>query len=173
MVFVALLAVVGVVIVVALLTRTDQPTLPPGAAPPAAPDYSLTNAEALARFKELDALRNRALEERDFSRLSEIFTPTSKAGERVRTSIRKLNRSGVHVSYRLETNQAKIIEAQPDVIRVEQRVVFDTSFADEAGNDMTIGGGLERQVIRWTLQRVGSVWLLDDGLIIKAKELPR
>jgi hypothetical protein len=155
-----------------MLTTADQvPNNPSTAETATEPDYSLTNAEAIARFKELDDLRLASLRSRDQSLLETVFTPQSPAGQRVRKSIRRLEQQSV--LYRTRHLDSELFVRQNDVhrITVEQRVTISPKFVDESGRDVTGKEFLERQTIRWTLRLLDGVWLIQDALIVDAQRL--
>jgi hypothetical protein len=169
MVFVALLAVVGVVAAVALLTRTDQPTLPPGAAPPAAPDYSLTNTEALARFKELKQLRDRAYHQRDTSLVENIYLGDSPRRSDAIRELRQLESDHVIDKTRFLTLDVTVVLNRPDEIQLRQKVIVRPKVTDEAGKDVTTGGRVERRTVDWTLRLEDGEWLVYDTVITAAE----
>lgn len=166
-VFVALLVVLGIVIAVVLLTRSPEPAPPAtGSAQPA--DYSLTNAEAIARFKELDALRRQAYEERDPNLVPMVFTAESAIGETVDQEIRQLKEDHVLSKTKFFTKRISVIDSTSTLVRVRQVVVIDPKVVSEQGREVTTKGRIERQVIEWTLQRELGQWLIDDAVIVAA-----
>jgi hypothetical protein len=150
-----------------LLTRPSNE--PASNSPPRSDNFALTDAEAIERFKELDALRIQALESRDPTLLSKIFTPSSPASSRISTSIRKLKRSDVRVRNDYQRQRLVVLRNEDTELVIQQAVTFDVQFFSESGEKVTQGGGLERQVIEWTLSRQGDTWLIENGVIVKAQ----
>lgn len=158
-----------------VLTRTDEigpapAVIPQGTTSP--PDHQLTDAEALAEFQRLDALRQRAFEERDLELLGRVFTETSPSAPALETTIRRFRAKGVFADERLRVVRETLVDNGPEEIRVEQVVVLDIVFKDAAGRDITKEGGKERQKVRWIVRYEDSAWRLHDGLIVAARPIP-
>lgn len=131
--------------------------------------FALTDAEAIAKFEELNELRLRALRERDPSLLSLAFTPDSPIADNVAKSIRQLTRSGIIRRTAEETQSVVVISSDSAEIQIREIVVIDPLFVDESGKDVTGERFRERQTVEWTLRLVGDRWLLHDGLVIGAE----
>ncbi|MGH2746498.1 MAG: hypothetical protein ACRDKB_01055 [Actinomycetota bacterium] len=133
--------------------------------------FALTDAEAIAKFEELNELRLRALRERDPSLLSLAFTPDSPAGQRVAASIRRLTRDSVLVRTSEETEEVSLSSNDPSEILLLQTVVVTPRFIDEQGKDVTQDPAVERWTVEWTLHRLSDRWLIHDAEIIESEPL--
>jgi hypothetical protein len=161
--FFALLALLVAIGGLFLLTRPgDDPN--PGPAPKS-DNFALTDAEAIDRFRELDALRITALRSRDASLISHVFTPKSPAADDVAASIRTLTRQSVLFRSTYESKSVRVTENTPTEIHVLQRVVVTPSFVSEEGEDVTRDDSSQLQETDWTLRRVADLWLIHDGVI--------
>src|SRR5687768_14513341 len=156
--FAALVAVLVAIAAVVLLTRPD-PAPVPSTTTNDPPDFSLTNPEAIDRFKELDALRLTAYESRDVSLLSQVFHPDSPIQSKVYREIRLLRREGVLSRSTFITRSIRVVSNVSHEVTLTQKVVIDPKFVSESdGQDVTTGGRRELQEIDWILSRRGSVW---------------
>ena len=168
--FIVLVGVVGAIVAVALLTRqTDATSAPAPTTSIASPDYSLTNAEALARFKELDQLRLEALRTRNEGALAVVVVPASPASRRLSKSITTLRKANVLDRTREVTTSVSVVTNSSSAIRLRQEVTIHSKFVDESGKNVTSGRPTERQVIDWELRRVGSTWLIADGTVKRVR----
>ena len=169
-VFLILAAVLVAVGAAIWLTRPDNSSTE--ASTPAAdtpPDFSLTDEEAIARFKELDELRLRALRERDLSLLSLAFTSDGPAYKRLKESIKQLRNDDVFFRSEYRTTEIQIGSNSPDRIEVIQQVIVSPRFVSESGNDVTDKEFVERQESRWILRPEEAVWLIAEGTIVDAE----
>lgn len=144
----------------------------PGAASEREDDLRLTNAEAIARFNELDNRRLALFSEPRRDLAGEVFAPGSPALRRVFRSLSRLKSENAyleHVHYRTET--LRVLASSPDKIRLRQRVVVRTRVRSEAGEDLTIDARPKRQVVIWVLRRQGREWLIFDGKVVTARFL--
>lgn len=170
----AVLAVILVVVgVVFWLTRPDSAALPGPleAQPLPETDFSLTDAEAIARFKELDELRLQALRTRDATLLRLVFAPHGPAQERVQQSISELKSNAVLFRSKYETSKVEVVRNSPTRIKILQTVLVEPRFVDEAGNDVTGNRFVERQKSEWVLLLVEDEWLIHRGTIVRATQL--
>jgi hypothetical protein len=169
--FFALLALLVAIGGLFLLTRpTDESN--PGPAP-RSDNFALTDAEAIERFKELDALRIRALRSRDASLISQVFTPNSPVAEDVMDSIQTLNRQNVLFRTTYKDSSLHVVTNTANEIHVLQRAVVNPRFVDENGIDVTRNDSTQLQTTDWTLRRMSDVWLIHDGLITKVRDLKK
>jgi hypothetical protein len=168
--FLALLALAVIAGVVLVLTTSDSaPNNPSGAETATEPDYSLTNAEAIARFKELNDIRLAALRQRDESLLDTAFTEKSPAADRLREAVTQLRRDNVR-DRTVEINRdLSVISSERNEIEIRQEVLIRSRFVDSKGRDVTSGRRKEIRIVRWTLRQVGTDWLIFDGLITSAE----
>lgn len=161
-----------------LLTRpTDEAPTPPGSpvtASPSSTDQALTDAEAIARMAQIDKVRIRSLEQKNFELLETVVAPASPALRRLSRSIRSLIKDDVRLVQRLhEVLRASVLSKSSGEIRVKQTVRVDIQFEDARGVRLTKGTGKEVQVLISTLRNVGGEWLFFDGEIVRAEALAK
>lgn len=172
-VFVALVTLVAAITGAVLLTRETPPPPPgpsPGGSATPTPDHTLTDEEAITRFKELDALRIRALEERSVQLLRSIFTPNSPAFERGRKSIKNLLRSEVVVDDLWDLRSVRVTSNSSTEVGLRVRGLSDARFFDEDGNEVTDQAQLERRVVSCSMRLV-TEWLLHDCRVTEAQAI--
>lgn len=133
--------------------------------------FALTDAEAIAKFEELNELRLRALRERDPSLLSLAFTPDSPAADKVAASIRKMTRDSVIVQPGENIQSVLVISNGPSEVTVQEVIIYRPRFKSESGKEVTSDPVTERRTVEWTMRLVDTRWLLHDGLIVAAEEL--
>ena len=153
----------------ALLEKDDEDgrpaPSPAGTVPTDEEDLSLTDAEAIARFKELDRLRIEALEQRDLALIGKLYTSDSPALQRGKKSIRQLRRTGVRVDERWELEQVTIDVNTTDEIKVVAVGVSAARFFDAGGNDVTKTSPRERHTVECVLRPEEQGWVIHDCLI--------
>jgi hypothetical protein len=172
--FLGLLALaVAAGLVLMLMTPVTVTEHPSATTPTAKPDYSLTNAEAIARFKELDELRLDAYSRRNAELIEQAFTNESPIASRIRSEIRDLRVDGVLSKTSFETRSITVAMNAANLIRLHQIVVIRPRFVTESGRDVTKKHVTERQEIRWTLKRDQGDWLLHDAVVTKSQILSR
>lgn len=169
---VLLIVTVGGAALAVMLTRPDptQPratTSPQGS--PTPPDHSLTDAEAITRFKELDRLRRDAYERADPTVVSDIFTSEGRIDSVVHRELRTLQRDGVRSESTFKTLSIEVLRNQGAEIHIRQVVVVAPRFVNAAGRDVTGHAPPERQTIEWTLAWTGESWLIGDSVIKQLK----
>ena len=169
----ALAIVAGVLVAVGLTWYlTGSSAEPTPTETPTPSDFSLTDEEAIARFKELDHLRVRAIDSRDASLLGAIFVSSSEIGRITERNIQRLARARVHAKHEpYETKSVRVIANSERVVRIEQVVEFDVRFEGSGGENLTEQGGLERQRIIWTLVRQADKWRIDAARVVSSKVL--
>ena len=169
-VFLVLMSVIVAVGAVVLATREDEPPPQPPTQSPS-PNFALTDAEAIARFKELRPLHLSAYRDRDLSVLSLVFTPESDVGETVTREIRRLLRDEVVAKPRYVRQKLSLLNNSSTEIRLVETVRFTARFFDESGNDITVGPAPETQVISWTLRPYDTKWFIDESEILRSKQV--
>ena len=165
-------AVVAAVLVAIGLTWFFVKPEPAEPVPPSTPtpaDFSLTNEEAIARFNELDQLRIQAYETTDVSLISSFLTTDSPIRRNVESEIARLHRDDVSPEMQIEQKALKII-TNGDEVQLRQTVILDVLFSQN-GENVTRGGGAERQVILWTLRPESNTWLIYDATIQDARRI--
>lgn len=134
------------------------------------PDFSLTDAEAIARFKELDALRIDLLRNRDQSLLSEVFVSGSPAEKRLVRTLSLLRDERTFFRSRSKTMSLSIAANSGNVIEVTQVVLVYPRFVNEKGQDVTAGRN-ERQTVDWEMRLFRDRWFLYDGLLTDVEKI--
>lgn len=174
-VFGILFAVVAVAAGAALLLGAkpvQQPaTAPETAAPAASPtDFSLTDEEAIQRFKELEALSFEALEERNAELIASVYLPDSPVRKGALEDVAELKRNNTVVRIDSKSLSISVGRTTPTEIRLRQTAVIRTRFTRIA-NGESAGGSVERQTIRWSLRRQGDSWLIHDAVVVAAERV--
>lgn len=172
--FVVLLVLLaaGLAFVLTRTTRTEPTPGPRSTSSQLPRDAPLTDAQALATFRELDKLRQQAFEERDLDLVEEVFTAFSPSATTLKQTVRRLRNQGVFPDERLRVLQERILANSEREVRVEQVIVLDIVFNDAQGRDITEEGGKERQKVHWVMRYEDSRWQLHDGLVVAARPLP-
>jgi hypothetical protein len=166
--FVILLAVVGMVVAVAVLTRQrEAPSAP--ATTSGAPDYSLTNAEALARFKELKQLRDKTYHQRDASLVTSLYSSDSPRRLDAIRELRQLRNDHVIDETRFVTLDVAVVSNSSKEIGLRQEVMVYPKVTSESGKDVTTGGHVEKRTVQWILRLEDGVWLVYDTVITAAE----
>ncbi len=169
-VFVALLGVIAAIVAVVLITRPAAPT-PAAPAPIESEDHSLTDAEAIARFKELSDLHTKAYREADRDLVDLIYTSDSLVRPTALDEIETLNERGVFSRTRFDTQAVEVVQNTVSQIKLLETVVVYPKFVDRRGRDVTKRGVVERQRVHWILRPESSRWLVYDTVIIASRKL--
>ena len=158
-----------------LLTRASDGAPKPTSNPTPAPtptNHSLTDAEAIARFKELDRMRIQAFEQVTLNWLGDVFTPNSPEKTRAAQTIRQLSADAVLMRHRpYRTVSLDVARNDSREIELQQEVILDIRFVTSDGTDVTEEGGRERQTVLWTLVLVDDRWLIEEGEVLRAVSL--
>jgi hypothetical protein len=171
-VFLALMAVLVAIGGLVLLTREDDPPSPTPRTS-ASPNFALTDAEAIARFKELHALSLRAGRTRDASLLDQVFSSTGPTYARAVRAIHRLRRDKVRDKTSVHFLNIEVARNSHEDIRIIEVSVVAPCFVTEAGRDVTKSPKLARQRTRWTLRQEDSVWLIFDSVLERSRALER
>ena len=150
------------------LTRPTTATPDPVTAPEPSPtpsDHQLTDAEAIARFKELDAVRVQALEKRTVRSLAEVATRDSPVVDRLKKTVADLRRNEVVVDELWRIRRVRVAENTSTQIRLVVNGVSNARFFDEAGDEVTEQSRRQFQTVECTMRLVASNWLLHDCTI--------
>ncbi len=170
-VFLGLLGVIAAIAAVVLITRPATPT-PAAPAATESEDHSLTNAEAIARFKELDALRLSGYWQRSASTAVSALTSNSPIRRRVGREIQRLRRDGVIDKTTFETEAVSVLANSASSIEIQQTVLIDPKFVSEVnGEDLTERNRRQRQEIEWLLRMQGGEWLIHNATVVRANVL--
>jgi hypothetical protein len=153
-----------------LVTRSNQATTPPVTGQGRSGTFSLTNAEAIAKFKELNRLRIRAYVQRDLTLVPLVAIPNSPAARTASREIRRLKADSVIPKPKFLTKRLTVAKNSASAVQIRQVLRYDLRFVDEHGNDVTGRDRPQRQVILWTLRLSESGdWLLSDGVITASR----
>lgn len=166
--------VVGAVLAVAagaLLATRDASPATPTAQPSRSPDYSLTDAEAIAEFEQLRSAAFLAIRNRDVSLLNEVFVPGGALYRRASREIEALIDEGVEDRSAFTSMTVDVLRNSPTRIEIRERSRLEPCFKDAGGVDVTRGPAAVLQVAEWTLILNGSEWLLQDAVISRDKVL--
>ncbi len=153
------------------LLRPDAPAEPTPTSDPPAPTFELTNAEAIARFEQLDALREVAYRERDPSLVTQIYVSGSPVEKVVIGELRQLRRDDVRDETRTQRESISVVKNDEREIVIEEVVVLRPRFVNERGRDVTEDARPVEQVRVWTLREQAGTWLVYDAVIRKSRFL--
>ncbi len=129
------------------------------------PSFTLTDAEAVERFEELNRLAIQAGHERDLSLLSVVFTSTGPTHERASREIRRLITDEVMDETRFITVKISLVtNAESEIRLLETRQLFPC-FVTANGQDITKDDSVVEQEILWTLRPEDSEWRIHDGVL--------
>ena len=152
-----------------LATRDSSPATEPG--PARSPDYSLTDAEAIAEFERLKEMLSAAYHHRDLTLVDQFVAPDAAPGvRRVEDELRTLLAD--QVLYRTKETREALEVAVNGSARVEFRetVVKQPRFIDErSGKNIASVMEPERQVIVWVIRRYGTEWKIYSSTIVSAE----
>jgi hypothetical protein len=164
----AFLVLAALLVVIALFARGKDhaPASPTQQARSAT--VSLTNSEAIAKFKELNRLRIRAYKERDLSLVPLAFVADSAPARTATREIRFLLRRRVLAKPHFHTLALSVQANHPDSVRIRQSVVVDGRFSTESGKNVTAPSRPKRQTINWVLSRDGSEWKISSSVVVEA-----
>jgi hypothetical protein len=165
----AFIVLAAILIGIVLLTRSNHQTVAPRDHGHSG-TFSLSNAEAIARFKQLDRLRIRAYVQRDVTLVPLVAVPNSRAARSAIREIRRLRADSVIPRPNFRTKRLTVKAATATEIQIRQVLRYDLRFVDGHGNDVTARDRPQRQVILWTLRKSDSGdWLLSDGVITASR----
>lgn len=168
--FFLLAAVAGAIPLGIFATRDEAvPSEPPAAV--RSPDYSLTDAEAVAEFERLNDQLMEAYRERDITLAEQIFTSDSPMLPRVRKEIRTLIRESVVSLTRFEPVSTRVLQNSPGDITIERIEVLHPSFRSERGKDVSRSTTPEQQQIEWSLRLEVAEWRLHDAVVTNRRTL--
>ena len=166
----ALVIVAGVLVAVGLTWYlTGSSAEPTPIATPSPADFSLTDEEAIARFKELEAAKLHAYRRTDPSLLSTIFTSDSPSRRLVERDFKKLEANGVRFRTSFVTTSIELVRNDGGGIVVRQTVIVRPRFL-QGGGDVTTSEPQE-QVVDWVIKRQGDQWLVHETLVRDTREL--
>ncbi|MDQ3645960.1 MAG: hypothetical protein M3345_03395 [Actinomycetota bacterium] len=167
--FLLILAAVCLVAGALYLSLARERSTPTTAAESPSGEFALTDAEAIARFKELESLQLRAYRQRDLSFLDAVFTPETPMRAAAQREISQLLQKDAFTRTRFQTQDISVISNTHTEIILKQSVIVHPKFVDTKGRDITVNPVVDHRVVHWTLLRVGDRWLLHRALIVSAQ----
>jgi hypothetical protein len=159
--FFALMALLVAIGGLFLLTRPNEEPGPGSA--PKSDNFALTNAEAIERFKDLNALAIQATRRRDVTLLNQTFTGDGPMRKRALTVIQSLREDNVFEKSRIEVVGVSVVDNQRALIRLRVIDRLYPCFVTEAGRDVSESHRPIERVGIWTMRREGSLWKLDES----------
>jgi hypothetical protein len=133
------------------------------------PDHSLTDAEAIARFKELDAVRLAMFDRGDRKMIDHVFVVPGPAAKRAAQGLAQLRRQNLtlhHPVYRILDVQ--VTSNSPEEIKLRQVLILRTQTRPSRGQ-VAADERLRRQVVTWTMKTLDGSWFIFDGAVRKAR----
>lgn len=181
--FVGLLALLAVALFLARSAADPPPLAEPVGRPAAQPEPaiqtvtsepapSLTRAQAVARYRALDALLLRAYRERDVSLFTAYLTADSGLHEVGRKEIARLRADGVVMRPRARTRRISIRSLGPLQIVVRHTSVQDPRFFS-SGKDITIDPQANLVTVDWFLRPSGGAWKIFNSRVRAVTPLRR
>lgn len=134
---------------------------------------TLTDEEAIAKFRELNAVAIRAARNRDTALLSLVFTPSGKTAARARAAIQELKRDGVYDESEIQTVSTRVISNTQSSVTLREVTRVLPCFKNEAGEDVTEAPSHVQRVAQWVLVRAREQWRLSEARIIRQREIGR
>jgi len=122
----------------------------------------LSDDAAVSVYREVDDLRQQALERRDFSIVARFLTPSSPMRDRLKTTIRSLKRNGILVDERWDVDSIQVTESASTRIELRVEGTHSPTFTDVKGRPVEAEDEIKQQQVRCVLRLVASEWLLDD-----------
>ena len=130
----------------------------------------LTPKQAKRVFVALNEKRYAAYRRRDLDLVPATFTSNSPIRHTVLREIRKLKRDSVVMRTQEATKKLSILSIKQGRLQLRQVAVVDAKFL-QRGENITAGGALQRQVVKWVLHRDNGQWLFHNGLVLKRVNL--
>ena len=154
-------------------TRDASPSEPPPPAPPPSPDYSLSDAEALAEFERLNAQLMMAYEERNIALAEAVFTSDSPMLPRVRKEIKTLIESDVVSTSEFDEISTRVSDNMNNAVTIRRVEILRPGFQTEDGRNAAGSTAPERLQVEWTLHVEQGQWLLHDAVTVDRKIIKR
>ena len=135
------------------------------------PDFSLTDEQAIARFKELESLQIAAYENVDLTAVSDFAGP-GPFKDKVVQELRQLRRDDVFAVLSMKNQQLRVTQNTQSQIAIEETVTLNIEFHDVNGGDATTDGKPQRLVVDWRMESFENGWLITKSTAIDTIELP-
>lgn len=177
-VFAVLMALVACLTAWGLATKANDPEVTPLPAPNTStasePDYSLTNAEAIERFGELNQLRIEAYKTRSLSSVDLYVIPESELATLNRDEIKQLRKDRVFFHPLSETQELVVVSNTENEIVLRQVSIEQAKFLSETGKDISETDDRFKETTIWTLRLdLGSdEWKFFKANLTKSKRIP-
>lgn len=159
-------AVAGLV----MLTRDAAPSEHSPTTRPS-PDYSLTDAEAIAEFERLHRMFRTASMHRDQSLVDAMLTVDSPLHTTAQQQIRQLISDGVLDRSRFVEQSVGVVENSGSEVELRQVVVIHPRFVAEATGRSVAEGTSLKQTVRWSLALDGTVWKIHDSEVLSSRRV--
>lgn len=165
-----LLAVVVALLAAAILLTRPEAQVEAAATNPTstAPNFALTNEEAIARFKELHQMRVQAYRSLDAAVLPRIYESGSEVLAIALNDLRRLSRDGVRDTSIFRTKSLAVMTNESDEVTIEQVVDVAPRFVSRGGKEVTTGPREVRRHVLWTLSLQGTQWVVADAVVTRA-----
>ncbi|HEX2296606.1 MAG TPA: hypothetical protein VHN37_15040 [Actinomycetota bacterium] len=167
----ALVAVLATALGAAFFATRDASPSEPPRGPVRSPDYSLTDAEAIARFSELHDLFRTASMSRDVSLLGVMLTGNSPLHAPARRQIQQLIRDRVIDRSKFEDVHVAVTANTPTRLEIEQVVMVHPVFRTEDTGRLVSAGPPLRQRVAWVLALEDSVWKVHDSEVLSSRRV--
>ncbi len=169
----AFFLLIGVGVAAAVAAFATQPDAAPSE-PPAAvrsPDFSLTDAEAIAEFERLNRGRIAAYKSRDVALLDDVLTTDSPLLKTGHDEIRQLVHDHVVIHSRFTTKAVEVTMNNPTEIVLRQTEIDYPKFLSNDGVDVTGDRQPQRRVVEWVLHLDRFEWRIHDSRLISQRPL--
>ena len=162
-----LLGTVAILIAAGVTVFRDPAPAEPRPTSAPSPDYSLTDAEAVAEFERLNDQLMAAYRERNIALAEDAFTSDSPMLPRVRKEIDDLIDSSVVSMSRFEEISTKVAHSSSSSLIVVRVEVLYPRFKTESGRNASGPNYPERQRVKWDLRVADGRWLLHDAVVLR------
>lgn len=131
------------------------------------PSFELTNAEAIARFEELNEMRFSIYEDRDVSLIDSVLTAGSPLRTRAHREIGRLIRDDVTVKMNFETLEISVVRNGEDEIVLRQVVREAPRFLSASGKDITTTKP-QIKTVKWFMWLENGAWKIHHAVTLAA-----
>lgn len=138
---------------------------------PPSDNFALTNAEAISRFKRLDALSIRAYETQDPTLVSHFLTSDSPLTSSVQNDILKLQVHRTDFEAGVVTQDLAVRTNTASMIVIRQDLIQSVRFTKQGGRDVTKSPTRLELTVDWTLRPEGDAWLIHDSHVVATRQL--